>query len=447
MRNLLCPLALYAFLSLTVPLNAPPLLGQEAEPTVPVPPPDDPRRPQEPPGVKRGPNPLWVVLGAPLRLADHIFYNWARNREERCGSMAAGVGTGACAPGPVSYRFGSVGSKSTFIGLGFGVHNNRADPTGFKVGFTSAATVRSYQEYTAYIGWNDPVRRPYVRLTGFYDFDTRNEFFGLGPDSDADDVSDYGVELFGANLEVGVPPRFGIWGKAGARYQKDFLFSGWNEALPTIKDVHPDVAGVLDPQRELWGPYGEVVLDLTDAPRHPIAGVKVKARGALYRSVNDLDFNWFTYGGEVQGHLPLGSQWHVLSAMVGFDEAEPEDSADEIPFYYLPYLGGSGRLRGFDTWRFTDRAVAYGTVEYRYRIWHESYPDPDRASAIETALFYDFGEVGDDLDEIRDEFDFGEKDSYGLEFRAYLREQFVFRTGIARSDEGSRFNFTFSDLY
>ena len=447
MRNLLYPFALFVLFVLTAPLTPPPLLAQEPETTAPVAPPDDPRRPQEPPGVDRSPNPLWLVLGAPLRLMDRWFYNWARNREEKCGSMAAGIGSSACAPGAVSFRFGSVGSKSTFFGLGFGVHANRADPSGFKAGFTTAATVRTYQEHTAYVGWNDPARRPYVRLTGFYDFDTRNEFFGLGPDSDEDDQSDYGMEQFGANLEVGVPPRFGIWGKGGARYQKDFLFSGWNESLTTTKDIFPEVPGVLDPQRELWGPFGEVVIDLTDAPGHPIAGVKVKARGALYRSVNDLDFNWYTYGGEVQGHLPLGSQWHILSGMVGFDQAEPEESDDEIPFTYLPYLGGSRRLRGYDTWRFMDRAAAYGTVEYRYRIWHESYPDPDTAGAIETALFYDFGEVGDDLDEIRDEFDFGEKYSYGLEFRGYMREQFIFRTGIARGDEGTRFNFTFSDIY
>ena len=91
--------------------------------------------------------------------------------------------------------------------------------------------------------------------------------------------------------------------------------------------------------------------------------------------------------------------------------------------------------------------MAYGTAEYRYRIWHENHPDDDLASAIETALFYDFGEVGDDLGEIRDTFEWGDKDSYGLEFRGYLRENFVFRAGVARSSEGTRFNFKFSDVY
>ncbi|MGH7550689.1 MAG: BamA/TamA family outer membrane protein [Gemmatimonadota bacterium] len=450
MRNLFCRFGLYVLLALATPLATAPLLGQEPEVASPVPPPDDPRRPQVPPGVDTGRNPLWTVLGAPLRLLDRIFYNWAAEREEECGSMAAGIGSATCEPSHVSYHFGSLGSKSGFWGLGFGLHSNLADPTGFKTGFTAAATWRAYQEHTAYIGWNDPSRRPFIRLTGLYDLDTKDRFFGLGPDSDPDDEVDYDWEHFGAELRGGVPPRFGVWGSGGVRYEKSFTSGGWSDDQPDITDPvdgFPDLPGVLDPQQELWGPFGEIVLDLTDSPGHPVAGVRVKARGARYSSVNDLDFNWITYGGEVQGHLPLGSQWHILSAMVGFDQAEPEDDGDEIPFVYLPYLGGSTRLRGYDTWRFTDRTAAYGTVEYRYRIWHENFPDDDEASAIETAIFYDFGEVGEDLDAVLDEFEFGDKYSYGLEFRAYVREAFVFRAGIARSDEATRLNFKFSDIY
>lgn len=452
MRNFLWLFGLYVLLTLALPFVAPPeVLGQEPEGTSPVPPDDDPRRPQEPPGYdKGGRNPLWLVLGSPLLLMDHIYYNWARGREERCGPMSAGLGSSTCAPGHVSFFFGSLGSKSGFWGLGFGVHSNRADPTGFKAGFNVAATWRAYQEHSVYVGWNDPLRRPYIRLTGHYDSDTKDRFYGLGPDTDLDDEVDYNWERWGTELHGGVPPRFGIWGSGGVRYERSFESGGWHRDTPNITDPidgFPDLAGVLDPQQELWGPFGEVVLDLTDSPGHPIAGVKVKARGAAYRSVNDLDFNWNSYGGEVQGHLPLGSQWHILSGKVGFDQVEPKDNTDEIPFVYLPYLGGSDRLRGYNTWRFTDRAVGYGTVEYRYRIWHENHPDPDVSSAIETALFYDFGEVGDDLDAVLDEFEFTGKYSYGLEFRGYLRENFVFRAGIARSEEATRLNFKFSDVY
>ena len=92
MRKLAClPVFL---LALAAPVTAPhELLGQEPDATSPVPAPDDPRRPQQPPGVDACRNPLWVLLGSPLLLLDHIFYNWAAGHEEECGSMAAGVGS------------------------------------------------------------------------------------------------------------------------------------------------------------------------------------------------------------------------------------------------------------------------------------------------------------------------------------------------------------------
>ena len=78
MRKLIfLPIVLLALAaSWTIPSE---LHGQEPEAASPVPPPDDPRRPQQPPGVDTGRNPLWLALGSPLLLLDHIFYNdWLR---------------------------------------------------------------------------------------------------------------------------------------------------------------------------------------------------------------------------------------------------------------------------------------------------------------------------------------------------------------------------------
>ncbi|HUP01167.1 MAG TPA: BamA/TamA family outer membrane protein [Gemmatimonadota bacterium] len=449
LRALIALLVLGTILAATAPAAAQDTPGALADTTGQVLPPDHPLRPQPPPGApeKGETNPIVQVLTAPLRLLDGLYYRYALSLQEKCGTFAGGItgegGLAACGPKHVSYHFGSLGSKSGFWGLGFGLHTDLRNPTGFKAGFTAAATWRLYQEYTAYVGLNDPARRPYARLTGFYDRDTRNRFFGLGPESDQGDESDYSLEQFGARAEIGVPPRFGVWGNAGARYEKSFVFEGEKDDEEDTIDEFPAVAGVLDPQQELWGPYANVVLDLTDATGHPTAGVKVKGRGALYRSVDDQDFNWLAYGAEVQGHLPLGSRWHILSALVGFDTAEPEDDEDVIPFVYLPSLGGSTHLRGHESWRFVDRTAGYGTVEYRYRIWQESTPDLDRASAFETAIFYDVGGVGEELGDI----DLTDEDSYGAEIRVYIARKHLIRVGIARSDEGTRLNFRFSDVY
>lgn len=447
LRTLIVLLGLGLMLAGTAPLTA-----QDAptpRDTTRVLPPDHPLRPETPPGVpeKGSRNPIGALLTAPFRLIDRMFYSYAEGLQNACGSFSGGItgeeGLAACGPKHVSWTFGSLGSKSGFWGGGVGIHSDLWSPTGFKTGVTAAATWRAYQEYTAYVGWNDPKKRPYLRLTGFYDRDTRDQFWGIGPDTPEGAETDYSQEQFGAVAMAGIPESKVIWGDVGVRYEKSFVFTGWNRETPNTVDVFEDVAGV-SPQAELWGPFANVVLNLTDAPGHPTVGVKVKGRGALYRSVDeDQDFNWVTYGGEVQGHLPLGSEWHILSALVGFDTAEPEEDGDEILFNYLPYLGGSRRLRGHQTWRFVDRTAAYGTVEYRYRIWQENARDLDNAGAIETAIFYDLGSVGEKLDDI----DLTDEHSYGLEFRVYIADKHLVRLGAARSDEGTRLNFSLSDNY
>ena len=436
----------------TILAGAAPAAAQDtpeaADTTGQVLPADHPLRPARPPGVpeKETRNPIATVLFAPFRLVDRLFYRYAANLEEECGSFARGI-TGdqalaGCQPDHVTYTLGSLGSKSGIWGLGVHVHRDNWSPTGLKAGLGAAATWRAYQEYTAYLGWNDPDVRPYLRLTGFYDRDTRDQFWGLGPDTPEGAETDYSQEQFGARAVAGLPPMRWGWGEVGARYEKSFVFEGWNDEQVDTVEEFPDIAGV-DTQAELWGPFASVVLNLTDSPGYPTAGIRLKGRGALYRSVDDQDFNWFTYGGEAQGHLPLGSEWHILSARVGFDTAEPEDDEDEIPFNYLPYLGGSERLRGHETWRFMDRTAGYGTVEYRYRVWQENTRDLEKAGAFETALFYDFGGVGDELDDI----DLGDEYSYGLEIRVYIQDKHVVRAGIAQSDETTRLNLKFTDIY
>lgn len=413
-----------------------------------MPPPDDPRRPSAPEGAVPEPNAFLSALGAPFRLVDRELYSFAESKEEECGTFATGMATTSCEPDHVSMGVGSVGPRSGFAGLQVGAHVEPRETEGLLAGVEAAATWRVYQRYTAYVGYHDPGVRPAVQLLGFYDVDTQNLFYGLGPGSREAARTNYRIERYGADIVASVPPRFGVWGHAGLGYEKSAVGTGWDRGWPSTDDVFPDVPGVLGPQREVWGPFGEVVLDLTDVPGHPIRGVKLKLRGSIRRSANDLDFDWSTYGGELQGHLPLGSRWHVLSAVFGFDRASPDDGG-EIPFEALPALGGPLRLRGYEDWRFVDRAAVYGTFEYRYRIWDEhveGHIDRER-HAVETAIFYDIGEVGDDLDAAFDRFELGDKDSYGFEIRAYMAGRSVGRIGIAWSEEATRLNLGMTNAF
>jgi outer membrane protein assembly factor BamA len=428
---------------------ASPATAQEQEPAAHpiVPADDDQSRPQLPPGAKKTGG-FGSVLSAPFRGLGGAMKSGAVWYEENCGGVSGGVAaasTAACFPPWLSVHFGSVGTRSGFLGGGLGFHYNQYGRTGLKFGVAGAATAKQYYLGNAYIGWNNPLEMPSLRVTGYYDFDAQNDFWGFGPNSDEDDLTDYAWERFGADAVFAVPPRKGVWGDVGVRYEKSFVFEGKNDKEPDTVDEFSDLAGVGGPQQELWGPHVSVVIDITDAPGQPTRGIKLKGRAAGYRSVNDLDFDWNQYGAEAEAHIPLAGPWHILSGLIGFEEVEP-DGDSEIPFQYLPTLGGSRRLRGFDSWRFRDRAVAFATAAYRYRIWvnQGQEPDDNRNGSFETVIFVDWGTVDDDLDSI----DLDDMETaYGFEFRVYFANRHALGIGLAGSDEGPRFNIAMEDVW
>jgi hypothetical protein len=163
----------------------------------------------------------------------------------------------------------------------------------------------------------------------------------------------------------------------------------------------------------------------------------LEGSGSIWRSMDDeLPFDWTEYGAQVQGHLPLGSDWHIISVGGGFETVEPEDDDSVIPFGYLPHLGGSRILRGYPSWRWTDQAVGWATAEYRYRIWEE-HTWQATPGVLEAALFADVGDVAPEVGDLDTE---DLKKSYGLEVRMFLKDDALFRLGVAYSDEGTRVN-------
>ncbi|MFN2383539.1 MAG: BamA/TamA family outer membrane protein [Gemmatimonadota bacterium] len=416
----------------------------------PVLPAEHPLRPQAPPRPDRSHGEellgfVGAVLRGPFELLGKGVLMGAQRLESQCGSFSAGLSarsSQACAPKHYQLTFGSIGTRSGMWGLGLGAHNELINPRGLKFGATAKATYRLYQRYEAYAGWNDPDTLPAFRITGFYDLDTMDEFWGLGPDASEHHRSDFAWETYGARAVASLPERTGVWGTLQLGYEKSFVFGGrQHEHIDTV-DRFP---GTQVPRQEFLVPGATVVLDWRDAPGHPTRGVLLQASAERYQSLNDLDLNWLTYGGHGQVHFPLGSEWHILSAKVEAQRSEPDDES-EIPFQYLPRLGGSDHLRGYNSWRWRDRAAAFGAVEYRYRIWQEQSQNPETAAVLETAIFLEGGNVGHDFDDL--ELGFGDlKTSYGFEIHAFFKDSHVFRMGLGRSEEGLRINFSLDDYW
>lgn len=431
-------------------MTAAPALAQETPArgdTLEVLPPDHPLRPQPPPGV--GPGPLAFlgrILFAPFRMADEALKGTTVVIEEEAGGFSAGLSDRPEVPGEAShltFRFGSIGTRSGFVGGGF-AYDLFPEDRGPTMGVSAAVTNRLYQEYTAWAGWNDPDVAPWLRVTGYYDVDHMNQFWGFGHEADEDDESGFSWERWGGVAAVGIPRGRIISGEVHAAYERSFFYETYDDsALNTIEEFF-HLTGVDLPQQELWSPGATVRLDLRNSAGHPTRGFMIEGSGAIWRSVDDeLPFDWTEYGGQVQAHLPLGSDWHILSLGAGMEAVEPEDEDSVIPFGYLPTLGGSTRLRGYPSWRWRDQAVGWATVEYRYRLWEE-HTWRATPGVLEAAIFADAGDLAFQVEDLDTE---DLKTSYGLEIRMFLSDSPVFRLGIAYSEEGTRVNLSTGGLW
>lgn len=402
---------------------------------------DHPSRPQPPPGVGPGVGAAIAgVLFAPFRMADVALKGTTVVIEEEAGGFAAGLSDRpevAGEPSHLSMVFGSLGTRSGFGGLGVAYDLFPAD-LGPSLGVSGAIGNRLYSEYTAFAGWNDPDVAPWIRVTGYYDVDHMDQFWGLGPDTDdEDDESGFSWERWGGRAAAGIPEGRIVNGEIHAIYERSFIYETYETNQRNTVDVFVGVPGVSLPQQELWSPGGTLRLDLRNSAGHPTRGLMIEGSGAIWRSLDDeLPFDWTEYSGNAQAHLPLGSDWHIISVGGGFETVEPEDDDSVIPFVYLPTLGGSSSLRGFSSWRWRDQAVAWATAEYRYRIWEE-HTWRATPGVLEAVLFADAGDVASEIGDLDTE---DLKTSYGLEIRMFLKDAAVFRIGLAYSDEGIRAN-------
>ena len=173
---------------------------------------------------------------------------------------------------------------------------------------------------------------------------------------------------------------------------------------------------------------GTVGLDWRTAPGYSRRGGYLSATLHAYRDRKDA-FGFQVAEYEGIAHVPILRETWVLS-LRGRVQNGRERSAQQIPFFMLPSIGGGSSLRGYSSWRFRDQNSLL--VQAEWRVMVNRY--------LDLALFYDAGKVAaraSDLDFKRLEDDFG----LGMRFHG----PFVtpLRVDLARSRE-SRLSLIFS---
>lgn len=149
-----------------------------------------------------------------------------------------------------------------------------------------------------------------------------------------------------------------------------------------------------------------------------------------YRQRNAGPFSFQRVDGIARQLIPiLHGNWVIdLSVRTSTTTA---DEGNEVPFFLLPDLGGSGELRGYSAYRFRDRHSIIFTGEYRWYV----------QEFVDMAVFYDAGKVAPRRGDLNLD---GLKSNVGLGIRFHGPETTVLRLELARGNEGLRLIVAFS---
>ncbi len=253
-------------------------------------------------------------------------------------------------------------------------------------------------------------------------------YFGIGPESDVTDGSNYLLRSTAFYIRNGYQfgSHFSVTLNGG--YWKYSLGEGTKSSVPTTQEVYNDFSapGLSNPPDYLR--YGvNALLDFRDEPGNPHKGLVVAGVMTRWDDRTEGSFNFNSFMLDARAFIPLGSRQRVLalrSALV----LQEADARNRVPFFLQPSLGGSHTLRGFNSFRFQGPEAMLYQLEYRWeanQIW-------------ELALFTDTGTVaspGGGLDFSTLKWDYG----FGLRFKNF--QSVLVRMDIAWSDETWRFLF------
>lgn len=340
------------------------------------------------------------------------------------------------APRGIFARLGGIGE-----GAGFGVGPAfRYNATRFDFKTSAAASMKSYfigeasVRFPGTIGHNEyfRARGPYLELYGRRRDFPQEDFFGLGPDSQESQRSNYAQrDSFGeitAGFEKGL-----LNAGVGVGYLDVSIGAGTDTRMPSSTAIFSpeDMPGVSDrSQFVVIQPFVEFAT--VDRAVNDRSGGIYRFSVAQYRD-QDLDrYSFVRWEADVRHYISFLKDTRTI-ALRAVAASAHSDADQEVPFYMQPTLGGARSLRGYRTFRYRDRTAALLQAEYRWRI----------NEFVTGALFYDTGAVGASFDELA-RFE----RNYGIGLRAGNRMGSAFRIDFAFGGrEGHRLLIRFDDAF
>jgi len=265
-------------------------------------------------------------------------------------------------------------------------------------------------------------------IGGYYQYLQDEPFYGIGPDSKAENRTNYAHEQIDVLAGLGIRPSedlaFGVTGE----YVINSLFEGKDTRYPSTTEVaNIDSLPGLETGVKLASVGFALLYDYTNKPFRPTSGGLI-----LFRADGFYDVVGERYGFS-KVLLDAATVFHLfynrrLIVRFAGEITEPL-KGKEVPFYHLARLGPQETIRGFQRGRFRDFDMVLTNVQYNYPVW----------DLLDIFLFVDAGKVAPNI--FRDFSDVKTHVGYGGGITVWGRQGITADFTFAWSEEGFRFYF------
>ena len=295
------------------------------------------------------------------------------------------------------------------IGAGYRTH---VLGDGVLLDMSAAISVRLYSAVDIRARWLQAWNQRVEVWTDYrFEYYPQEDFYGRGPDTLESMRTSYRFRSSDFMVRAHVKPR--RWLKTGVNigYQHPSIGRGRDRRFPSIDDIFTDatVPGLLSQPDFL---HAQLFLDVDyrDAPGNPTRGGFYHAAVGTWNDRSLDTYNFARFDGTAAQFVPLTpNRKHIVSGRVGVSFTNNAEG-DRVPFYFLPYVGGTDTIRSFREFRFKDENALWFGAEYRWIPikW------------VSGALFADFGKVAHDWQAI-DASDL--RHGYGFGLRVHSTKQ------------------------
>ena len=271
--------------------------------------------------------------------------------------------------------------------------------------------------------------------TRWWDY-TQEDFFGLG-ESSRSDRADYRYEAFTVNgsARINVKRWFSFGEEFG--YLSPDIREGTDDRFPSVEEQFTDEeAPGLTRQPRLLYTRTFIDFDYRDQPGNTRAGGRVLLQVGTGRDQDpSREFSYKRTDLEVLHVFPIFDKKRNFAVRFSASHVDPLNGGGRVPFFLSPTIGGNKTLRSYRALRFRDATYVLFNAEYRWEAF----------SGLDLALFWDGGDVGTVLEQIRlDEL----KTGWGFGLRFNTDKQVLMRIDVGLGGpEGARLFWKFSPVF